>query len=363
MVSRFSRVVLTATVAAACSNPDNAPGRVSEATVGPRLSVIDSVQFTEADTAYVGQVMSIGVSSDGSILISDGFARRVLRYSRRGQLDRIYGRAGSGPGEFSSPGLSFLIDDSIVVVDDFTPSTIHLFNARTARPLRQVRHKGYVFSQRTIGDTVWLGAVSMATATGVARWVPATDSIVPIVPVPEVYSTVPALSGTHPIAYVEAWRDTLMVSFSGHHQVYLSRRSGEIVDSLELPAARRRGVPHDLADLFKQNRPAEEYFKASSLLAAVHRNVNGTTTFVHFDQELRGRALTATGFVSLLSADRRTACVDATIPVGEGIAPRVAFAGDTVVVVSQRTAGLRARTIAHWILADSTGCDWVPVVR
>jgi hypothetical protein len=335
---------------------DRAPSSVQ----GPRIAIVDSVRLVEVDTAYVGQPMALSIASDGGLLISDGFARRVLNYSRSGRLERIYGRAGHGPGEFVSPGISFPIGDSVVAVDDFTPSLLQLFDSRSAKPLRQVRHRGYVFSQHQRPDTVWLGAVAMASKTGVARWLLRTDEISSLVPIPRVYEQVPELSGTHPIAHLERWLDTMLVGFSGHHALYLTRGDGGVIDSLDIPYSRRRGVPRNLGELFTQNKSAEAYFSLSSLLSGIHRNADSTTTLVYFDQLLRGRALSAVGYVTLLSADRRSACVDGQIPVADGIAPRVAFSGDTIVVLAQHAVELRGQTTAYWFVADVAGCKWIP---
>lgn len=336
-------------------------GIVRVTTRGPALRIVDSTLLAESDSLYIGQPMALSVTPTGSVLVSDGFARRVIRFSRRGEVEQVLGRAGGGPGEFVAPGVSFTLDDTTIVVDDFSSSLLHVFDSRSGVAARQVRHAGNAVSSLVVNDTVWLGVVSMTTRTGIVRWLPRNDELTTLVAIPQVYVDVPDLGATHPISHFERWADTLLVAYSGHHAFYLAVDDGRLFDSLSLPVARRRGVPKNLADVFRRNAAAEEYFQASSLLAGIHRNTDRSTTVAYFDQTLTGRAVDAVGFISVLAADRRTACVDAALPIVEGVVPRITFRGDTLIAIAQRVDGLRARTVLFSLLVDTSACEWVPV--
>jgi hypothetical protein len=65
-------------------------------------------------------------------------------------------------------------------------------------------------------------------------------------------------------------------------------------------------------------------------------------------------------YLSVLSADLRTACLDGPVPVAGQLQPREAIAGDTLFVLDRRLHP--AGTMESWIVLyviDTSGCDWV----
>jgi hypothetical protein len=65
----------------------------------------------------LGSVQSVSVGRDGFIYVADGMERGVRVYTVAGQLLRIIGRQGSGPGEFQAVGRLSWIGDTLVVED------------------------------------------------------------------------------------------------------------------------------------------------------------------------------------------------------------------------------------------------------
>jgi len=49
------------------------------------------IKLAETDTVYVGKPISVAVSSNGEIFVTDGFAKRVHRYDATGQLLEVIG--------------------------------------------------------------------------------------------------------------------------------------------------------------------------------------------------------------------------------------------------------------------------------
>ncbi len=65
-----------------------------------------------------GQVVAIGVSPSGEILVVDGLSREIRVFDSEGRHERTVGRRGAGPGEFQNPyGLAWDARDRLWVTD------------------------------------------------------------------------------------------------------------------------------------------------------------------------------------------------------------------------------------------------------
>ncbi|MDE0959265.1 MAG: 6-bladed beta-propeller [Planctomycetota bacterium] len=64
-------------------------------------------------------VRGIDVAADGSILVASyGELDRIFRFDRHGQLMKVWGERGDGPGQFLRPeGLAIDVDGTVLVVD------------------------------------------------------------------------------------------------------------------------------------------------------------------------------------------------------------------------------------------------------
>lgn len=362
--------VLLAAVVCAC-------GRRVEAAAdarGPVVVAVDSVRLDEADTLYLGNPYALAVDPyDGSFYVSDFFADRVLRFRRDGTLARAYGRPGRGPGEFLTPTLAFVLDSGTLAAADDEHLRIHLFDRRTGAFRRSVPHEGRLGSSPPIrlGGTLWMPSHHRGRASSALAWDPRTDSIRYLVPLPDDYVGSARGLGRYAAFYsmgvLTAWSDTLLVGMNGRNELLLARADGAVVDTVRVPAARRRGVPPDLRARLDDDRGAtsRDIFRAASILNQAARAPDGSTLLVHHDSELEGELpgglITARVFASVLSPDRRRACVDAELPVSHDARPIEGARGDTLFVLDRRiTQGERLET---WIVAyrlDTADCDWLP---
>jgi hypothetical protein len=341
---------------------------------GPVAVAVDSVRLDEADTLYLGNPYALAVDPrDGSFYVSDFFADHVFRFRRDGTLARTYGRPGRGPGEFLTPTLVFVLDERTLAAADDEHARIHLFDRETGAFLRSVPHEGRLGSSPPVvlGQTVWMPSHNRGRGSSVLAWSADGDGVRYLVPLPADYIRSARGLGRYAAFYsmgvLTAWADTLLVGMNGRNELLLADAAGRVLDTLHVPRTRRRGVPDDVRARLDEDRKASarEIFRAASILNQAARAPDGSTLLVHHDSDLHGELpgglITARVFASVVSPDRRRACVDAEISVSQDARPIEGVRGDTIFVLDRRiAAGERLET---WVIAyrlDTRRCDWLP---
>lgn len=326
---------------------------------GPALRLAWRIPLQEGDSAYITSPGEFAVDpDDGSFYVADRFAGRVAHVDRRGRITRFYGRKGAGPGEFTQVSLMFTIGDDLVV-DDVAKGLFNIFDRRTGEFREQRAHEGIFYDVRLTEEAAWMGMQNVQRGTAVGRWNRRTASLEYLVPLPREYRESQPLAGIYNGAFVVPWADTLLVALQASDDLYLHSADGRAIDTIPVPVVARRGVPGDIIEKFKK-LPYPEMFSAASGVFAVGRMADGRVAVVHFDQRMEGPAILAEVYVSVISADRRTACVDGAVPVSPDAQPRVLFRGDTLLVLDQRLAADdRAETTVSAYLLDTSGCRWM----
>ena len=341
---------------------------------GPHLIAVDSILLDEADSLYLGNPYSLAADPyDGSFYISDFFADRVFRFDRDGSLRMRYGRQGSGPGEFTTPTLAWVLDSLRVAAADNDRHVIHLFDRETGRFERSIAYAGRLGRTTPIrlGSSIWMPARDRLRETSVLRWEVETDSTVNSIPLPEEYRRSFRGLGFYGAFFsmgsLAGWSDTIMIGMGGVNHLLVATTDGVARDTLDVPAVRRRGVPDDIVELLDRRRPALPPHEAASALAGLFRRPDGSFVLVHHDSKREGEGpselITARAFVSVVSADRTRACVDAELPVSQDARPIHGFNGDTLLLLDRR---LHGETMQTWIvsyLVDTDGCAWLPTRR
>lgn len=328
----------------------------------PPLRPVDSVQLGENDTAYLAAPTYMAVDPRGAIYVSDAMNGHVLRFDRDGKLTGRFGRKGGGPGEFRAPGAIGLVGDSLLVVADWGAAHLSVFDRGTGTYLRQVRSEGLPFDAAVTRDTVWLSDVNRPRRTSLAVWHVPEDTLGYRGAIQAEYVRSALLSDAHPYATLARWSDTVLVGFTGHPAMFLMRSDGSVLDTIAIPAIRRRGVPEDMVQRFARPLPDTEIASMASALIALHHRSSGAIDAVYLDVSLEGHLMTAKGYLSVLSPDRRRACVDIPVPLFDEGRPLVAFRGDTLLVLEQRAVSdTRAAAFVRSYVVDATQCDWVSV--
>lgn len=81
------------------------------------------------DGAPFGEIRSMDVAPDGTILVLDRADGRVTVWSPEGELLRSFGGRGSGPGEVVTPGYVRALGDGGAVVGEVFPPRLHRYDS------------------------------------------------------------------------------------------------------------------------------------------------------------------------------------------------------------------------------------------
>ena len=372
---RTSIAVCCAALASACGGR---PDVVANPPEGPLVLPVDSIRLGTSASVYLGNPFSLVVDTlDGSFLVSDFFEDRVLRFGRDGRVVQTYGRPGPGPGEFSDLGPTFVLGDSVVVGTDHRRKVFQLFSRDDGDYLGAHRYSGRIGmgGVSVTARGVVFASRELAKRTIAAVW-PYPDSAVNyVVPLPKPYvrSATPQDGGIGRFAAfrsmgsVVAWEDTMLVAMSGLNEAYLATIAGRVLDTLHVPAVRRRGVPDDIQQQIDDWGARSAGFELSSAIRGFYRLGNRETVVIHHDEVLEGVQPTGTIsgdiYVTVVAPDRKAACVDGLAPHWTEMRAVHTVARDTLFLLDRRLNasedGLETLVRAYRI--DTEGCTWLPV--
>ena len=355
-----------------CSPESGEP--VTADTAGPTLTPVDSIRLPEADTLYIGNPYALVVDPfDGSFYISDIFSERLLRFRRDGSLMLGYGRPGEGPGEFrGGPGAPMVLDDSTVAAQTTRSRRVNIFDRNTGETIRVANFPALagITPPVVIGQEVWMTDFEIRRETSLTRWHPTTDEFRSMGRLPEEY--VASLSSDNwsyaslfsigSLAYADG---RFVQGWSGLDEMFVLNLRGEVVDTANIPVARRKGVPADLRERIDiENIPFREQLEGSSRLRQLFPRPTGGFVFTHHDQTALKMepmpVLTAKTWVGILSSDLKKACVDAPVPRDFEIRPMETFRGDTLFVLDRRIDD--SEKLQTWILmflVSDEQCAWL----
>lgn len=325
----------------------------------PTIVFQDSVVLEENDSLYIGDPDYLLPLASGGYLVTDGMQARVLRFDAEGRLTGVIGRKGKGPGEFTSPFATIERQDGSLAVSDTDLDRISVFDS-SHELMFAVSTPAIVRDAALIGPDVWLAGSNQAEGTGLTRWASDT-AFQSSLPIPDTYRAIQPLAGIHHAVRIDSWGDSMLVAFSGTNEFMVAGSDGEPVEEVSVPMVRRKGVTREaLQTMANPATPFPEMFSAISALMKLHRRSDGSIVTVHFDQTLDGQAIESQAFVSLISADRRRACVDAELELAGDIQPVISFRGDTLLVLEQLTQTVPVTSIIRKFLLDDDHCDWQP---
>jgi len=356
-----NRVLAAATAAVGLLLPacGSGPPR-SEAPVGPMPTAIDSFPLAEPDTLFLGRPRSLSIDpASGDIFVADTYHDRVVRYDRASRMPiRVYGRRGSGPGEFSNIG-TILVADSILVGADVQRNVLNLFHKDDARLIGSQLHEGILGDAVAVGDRIILGAQQKQRKTGLIAWNPWTGSMTPLGPLPREYLESEPLAAVYSDVTVAPWRDGWLVGYMGMNDLVRLSADGEVLDTVAVPVVRRRGMPDDAVRRMERLSFPEIYGLGSALMK-LHRRVDGSIALIHYDQDLPEPGHTETTvYVSVLAADLSRGCIDGRVDLVSDAVPMVAFRGDTLFVLEQRVTEQGATTFVRLFTLDLAPCEWI----
>lgn len=344
---------------------------------GPRIVPVDPILLEESDQFYIGRPHAMVVDTiDRSFLVGDSFENRILRFAWDGRLIQTYGRPGEGPGEFRAVSSPFVVDDTIVVGFD-TGQRLESFSRRDGKHLESGRYPGITPgpSGSVVGRTVVVSVVRDEIRTFVGVWDRDRNHWDNILTLPLPYrrsmaSSTRALLGIFGVGSVTAWADTMLAGMAATNELYLATLEGEVLDTLGLPRALRRGVPENAHDRIDNDMSIDfrERVEMLSTLHGLYRMTDGSTAVIHHDIELKGEPpgpveFLADVYVSILSSDRTRACADGAVPFTNEMRAAHTVSQDTLYLLD-RTLNAAEDGMETWIrryVIDTSACDWLPV--
>lgn len=363
------------------ADPDRASGN---GPAGPTLLLLDSVWLAETDTLYIGHPFGIVVDPfDGSLYVPDSFSRRIYRFARDGSLLRTYGRPGRGPGELNSVFNLAVVDDSTLAVPSLDPPALYLYDRGSGELAKSVPIPSVLVGtgQAAVeGDAVWFPARALAGNSSFLVWRRNTDSTQIIGALPEEYTRSMEARGifhlTRGGGVVAHAEGSVLRGWDGLNALERFDLSGRRVERIGLPRVRRRGVPDHAQEWIDQGRRGKlrsyaEMEELHSWTRQMARLGSGLFGLTHHDLHVledhgpsRATIFGADVYVSVLSADLESACVDALVPRGGDLQAVTSFHGDTLFVLDRRVVD--AGRLQTWVLIyelDTSGCEWLPTTR
>ena len=374
--TRTSAVVAAGTLAfmIGCLDSNPEAGKRADA-AGPVVVPVGDILLEETYEAYLGNPHTLVVdTADGSFLISDNFRGGIIRFGRDGRIVQRYGRPGEGPGEFKGMGTTFILNDSVVVGADAQRRLFTLFSRGDGEHVESFRYRGSIG-----GDVSVVARMVVAPSmefedgfTSVLIWDPGEGSFRYLVDLPEPYMQslkgIGAFAGATGSGSVLVWPDTMLVGMAGMNELHLATWEGEALDTIRPPGVRRRGVPENAHVKYETDMSMsfKDRVEMMSLLVGIYRLRDGETVLVHFDQTITGEIpmveWLAAIYLTVLSADRRTACVDGFVPYANELRARLTVSRDTLFLLD-RTLNETEDGLKTWIRLyeiDTSRCVWLP---
>lgn len=358
---------------AACgeSSQPGSTSRSSAQVSGPVVSVLDSVLLSEPISAPLGGYTSFwGIAESGRIYIADISNQRVAVFGKDGRYLRDLGAAGAGPGELSLPVAAIPLSgtDSVVIVDAnrqvmlFFVESTGMFVSESRVPFRLVgtsviaEEDGFTFVSAIEEHpfTKW--------STGDGQFRPFGDPIDIAVPA---WQRIAMASGT--AAAVVA--DSILATWQPALGLWLFDRAGRRIGHLPVPHTRRKGEgPVQISEQF---RLAEAGAVDSSVISAAIGMGHTRDGLVFVGSQDADRVRLSNGavredniraYLSVISEDWKSACVDGLLPVATDVPAPVLSQNGSIYYLGRRVGGDdRVNTVVYRLEVSTAGCDWVPL--
>ncbi|MEP6833122.1 MAG: 6-bladed beta-propeller [Gemmatimonas sp.] len=285
------------------------------------------------DSAFISEPAALAVSRT-AIYVADVGSNHVFEFDRSGKLVRRIGQKGRGPGEFVSTSSLAMVGDTMLAINDPALKRVSLYEIHRHEFGRIIPLPGLSLGIAATGDTLLFGVQDLTHKTSLARVVLRDGSMKQLGPIPASISNNPGVAASFPFGVAAAATSGYRVGFLGSNVIYHVDENGALIDSV-VPAIRhRRGVPTDLAErLAMKGASAEVEAASTSSLITMARLPDGRTAVVHMDFTVERTSVTGKAYLSTISANGKSACIDLLIPTTEETRPMFAIHLDTLFAV------------------------------
>lgn len=329
-------------------------------------SVVGSVQpdvvLREDSTGYIGRANGFMVSASGDFLVSDASRGMVQVFNRNGELVRMIGRKGRGPGELTFPASLALIGDTLLAVLDFAASRIAFFDAGAGNFRRFVTLPVRFWGLSSVGDTLY-GGVGL-TEGGSVRGISSSGvDVFAAGPIPSLFQRVPAAAAIFGQMEALVPGDSLITAFEVSDAVYITSLTTAEQDSIRLPVVNRRGVQHRLRDAIRAEDPAvaQRAVYQSSMPIGLATIPGDKLLVLTLDPEYATSRLAGRVFASVIDLSSRRVCADERLDVATDPLPRFSVRGDTIFALIQEVgADSLPRSKVRMLRLDLQHCEWRP---
>jgi hypothetical protein len=293
-----------------------------------------------------------------------------------GQIERVFGRKGRGPGEFESPGALTILGDTLLAVYDHATKRVTFIDVRRwtlqrVSPLLAQWPPAIKFSSGDLLVTAW----DFETKTSIAKAVEGTGAL------EERQGVIPSLGAQTQMLITGAfWNgtftpvgDQIFAMFEVSNSLYVWKRGAREAREVALPVVRRRGIPPGLFETLLRDpakaTPAMIFDRSAPIaLAPISSDIVGIVTM---DVKVDGEKWSGTHFLTLYDHRRDRVCADVPIPASrlsvvlmKDPLPVVAIRDDALVLLEQgaNQAGDPIQLLRRYQIEPSR-CDWSPITR
>jgi len=327
---------------------------------GPEWIRLETTVLADPKGRQIGIPVGLAVGRrDGDYYVADRLFGTVWRFGRDGSLIRRYGGLRSGRASAQNVAGVAVVGDSVLLFD-IGSSRIQIFARMTGRLVGDADLIG-VPSVNLGGSRSELrfGTHLQGGHGGLFVWDRAAGTAKHIADVPSIFGRVPVLEHINSIPITQ-WGDSVVVGFGPLRALLIGSEAGDWTDTVYIPVSRRRGL--DVRTLSDPRATRSEVLNSSSFLGALYELPDDDILAIHYDyvfDEANPSTTPAKLYATVIDREHRTACVDGKFPDELSTQPRVAFRGDTVVVLGKKFEKHGAVTIVSRWMLTTEGCEWV----
>lgn len=344
-----------------------------DATVqGDVAQLVRNLSVEEPPLPLGGYTSFIAVRASGGFFVADLDRWRVVAYSPTGTVVGEIGRRGSGPGEFESPGILFMLGDTLLAVTDPNGAVIELFNPDGGAHLRSVsiRDFQHIAADWTVDrDTAYFPVLAADGVMGV--WPISSDTAYLAATLPAEYQLGRPRGLLFRYGRIGVARSTrgMVAHLPTENGLRLITESGVSGELVPLPVRRRRGIPKALEELKASTSPERtREFPLASMSVGLARLGIGYLVAYHWEYDPdpagpQGGVINLAGirlFASVISPGLDSACIDIPIPILTDIPPFPITLGDTTFIFT-RAVDTTQGTVATRLVGvryDLSKCQW-----
>lgn len=322
------------------------------------LVLLDSVVLQEADSSLIGELSGV-VAFNRGVLVADRRAGVLRAYNRSGALQRVYGRRGSGPGEWArGPRLFFGDGDTLAVATDGAQT--RWFALPSGNPLGAQPNPGVLALTASARGIVY-GVIDRERGTSLREMGWDGRELRRGGHVPEFAARsvlVSQMISMPAVALLPG--DSVVMAFQGSDYLFFGTFEGSSYDSVLVPAHRRRGALRKLLAQVNDQDPSTvgpALYQPS--YPAVMAPIAGGSAIavVYLDMTfIENRRMTGRPYISILVRERGV-CSDIEVGGSPDPLPSVAFQGDTLLVLTQEVRETTSTTVLRRYHVRPLPCD------